>query len=334
MSLTTEISFEQPKRYFMTYFRHPKLTLTLVAGDSVSLLVPRHDREVFIVRDVWYPFDLERQIAEQRRYQDPRHVHFLSNAEAIHRVRLQHGFQSHYVNIGCFIDDSIFKPSVVPVAKEFDAVMNARFTVSNTGAELKRHYLTGQIQRLALLDPVFATNDRELKERYCRRENCLFHNVARLPHHLVAEILRRSHCGLILSELEGVCRASCEYLLTGLPVVSTPSVGGRDVWYDDYNAIIAEPTEEAVAAAVECLKAAPRDPQRIRAGFQRRAAFFKDRFRDEVVQPILDEFGVETSAQEVMQHHPFRWWPGEPRIVPDPDRAANQTVMPAETTSP
>jgi glycosyltransferase involved in cell wall biosynthesis len=334
MSASEENIFEQPTRYRMTYFRHPKLTLTLVAGDSFSPLIPRHDHEVFIVRDSWYPSDPERQIAEQRKYQVPRHVHFLSNTEEIHRLRLHHGFQSHYVNIGCFIDDSVFTPSVEPVAKEFDAVMIARFTMSVTGVALKRHYLTSRIHRLALLDPVFATNDQALKERYCHRENCLFHNMTRLPHHLVAEILRRSHCGLILSELEGVCRASCEYLLTGIPVVSTPSVGGRDVWYDDYNAIIVEPREEAVADAVERLKASPRAPQRIREGFQKRAAFYKDRFRDEVLQPILNEFGVENSAQDVMQRHPFLWWPGEPRITPDPDGGEVRPAMNSENPTP
>ncbi len=149
--------------------------------------------------------------------------------------------------------------------------------------------------------------------------------------HLVAEIVRRSHSGLILSEREGVCRASCEYLLAGIPVVSTRSAGGRDVWYDDYNAILVEPTAEAVATAVEELVAHPRDPRRIRADFRARAAIFRGRFTDEVLAPILAEHGVATPAGEVLGRHPFRWWPEEPLVFPPIDvRPVPQSRVRAE----
>jgi hypothetical protein len=219
-----------------------------------------------------------------------------------------HGFRSHYVNIGCFIDESVFCPADPPLAKRYDAVINARFTIMPGGKELKRHDLTGKLQRLALLDPINASDAHMLKARYTQRPNCVFFNTGRLPPHRVAEILQQSCCGLILSPLEGVCRASSEYLLTGLPVVSTHSVGGRDVWYDAYNAIIVQATDDAIVAAVEKLKANPRDPWRIRTAYLAQAQVFRERFRDEVLQPILAEFGVDEDAGAVMAKWPFRWW--------------------------
>ena len=55
----------------------------------------------------------------------------------------------------------------------------------------------------------------------------------------INHVLNRSKVGLILSAFEGNNKASIEYLLSGLPVVSTPSKGGRDVFFDpDYCAIV------------------------------------------------------------------------------------------------
>jgi glycosyltransferase involved in cell wall biosynthesis len=291
------------------YFEHPNLAITIVAGNSFALLEPSHSRQVFIVRDASYRNKPLLAVKFYRRKQDPniRHIYFLSNTEEIHAARLAAGFNSHFVNIGCFVDASVFSP-LDPVPKMFDAVMNARFTAMPSGKELKRHHLTAKIKRLALLDPVEASNDPAMKEKYCRRENCAFFNEHRLPPDEVADVLRRSHVGLALTELEGICRASSEYLLTGIPVVSTRSRGGRDVWYDSYNSLIVEPNEDAVAEAVETLKSSARDPQIIRSQYLQRAAVFQERFREQVLQPILSEFKVDLPAAEVMRTHPFRWW--------------------------
>src|SRR5262249_10816742 len=151
-------------------------------------------------------------------------------------------------------------------------------------------------------------------EKYIRRSNCIYYNSWRLPPPQVAKILQQSGVGLILSELEGISRASSEYLLTGLPVVSTASKGGRDVWYDDYNSIIVEPTEDAVWAAVQELKAHPRDPQRIRKAYLDRATVFRERFRTEVLAPIFKHYGVDADVEAVMQSHPFPWWKLPPAL--------------------
>lgn len=48
----------------------------------------------------------------------------------------------------------------------------------------------------------------------------------------INEIYGQSRCGLILSAEEGACFAAMEYLLCGLPVVTTPNIGGRDEFFD------------------------------------------------------------------------------------------------------
>lgn len=302
-------------RRFIEYFSHPNVTVTIVAGDSLSPLKPRAQSEVLIVRDAWYPTDVERAVAEFRKVSPeiPDRLHFLSNTEEMHAARLRNGLNSHYVNIGCFVDESAFCPDT-RLAKQYDAVMNARFSRTDAGAELKRHHLTAKIARLALLDPVYWSTDRGQRDRYAQRSNCKFINHRRLPPSRVVDVLRRAYAGLVLSEREGVCRASSEYLLTGIPVVSTLSAGGRDVWYDDYNSIIVPATEDAVLAAIESLKSSVRDPYQIRRDYLARAAVFRDRFRDDVLGSICAKYGVDWDPGHIMRTHPFRWWP-DPSIT-------------------
>jgi len=60
-----------------------------------------------------------------------------------------------------------------------------------------------------------------------------------------------SKVGLCLSKKEGAMFASIEYLLCGLPIVSTRSVGGRDEFFTDKNCIFAEDNAESVKQCVD-----------------------------------------------------------------------------------
>ena len=78
----------------------------------------------------------------------------------------------------------------------------------------------------------------------------------------VIDIYQQSKIGLILSGntgensqsgADGANYSSCEYLLCGLPVVTTPSQGGRNFWFDDYNSITCEPNADSVNDSVNIL---------------------------------------------------------------------------------
>jgi glycosyltransferase involved in cell wall biosynthesis len=94
----------------------------------------------------------------------------------------------------------------------------------------------------------------------------------------VAEKINQSACGLILSAKEGACFASSEYLLCGIPVVSTPSKGGRDFWYTAYNSVIASPDPAEVSQAVSYLINNKRCPRQIRETHIRLAYECRSRF--------------------------------------------------------
>lgn len=123
------------------------------------------------------------------------------------------------------------------------------------------------------------------------KHNPIFETFQRAKSIDICEKINQAHCGLILSAEEGACLTSSEYLLCGIPVVSTPSRGGRDVWYNEYNSIVCEPTPEAIALAVEKFVRNPPDAQRIRQIYIEQAEDYRAKFI-QVVADVFNRFGV------------------------------------------
>ncbi|MFA5389079.1 MAG: hypothetical protein WC312_04920 [Candidatus Omnitrophota bacterium] len=273
---------------------------------SAFSVIPRRENEVFVFRDTWYP-EKVREYVESFKKIDTSNLIFLSNTEEIHEERKKHGMVSHFINIDCFLDSEVF--NIMPGAagrKKYDAVYNARFFVY-AGKEIKRHFLTEGITNLALIDSYYNSwpTDYELRlrDKYIKRPNVAYYNKRVLPATAVADVLNQSRVGLILSELEGACKASGEYLLCGLPVVSTPSVGGRDIWYDNYNSIICNPTKEAVNNAVgHFLKNMP-DPHKIRKRYLELAEKHEMRFINDVIGRLFEKYGIRSDPKEFFERN-------------------------------
>jgi glycosyltransferase involved in cell wall biosynthesis len=207
---------------------------------------------------------------------------------------IEYGFPSIFCNHNCWIDTNLFRPS--NVSKHYDMVMNCR-----PERNMKRPYLAKMVSNLAYIKgSVYRPNDlydvSELK--------CAFTNETRLTPEEVVNVYRQSVCGGIFSAEEGACYSSSEYLLCGLPVVSTASRGGRDIWYTPENSILVEPDEMAVKDAVDTwiqrTKAGLVDPERIRSHHILLATEMRDRFID-TVQTIFDKHGIDISARDHFQ---------------------------------
>ena len=149
------------------------------------------------------------------------------------------GFQGRLINHNCFLDYNQVKP--VEAEKIYDAIYTARF------APFKRHELASRVQNLALV----AGSSWGVENPYIPPHTYL--NEAPLNLQSVLEKICQSKVGLILSEAEGACYSSSEYLLAGIPVVSTPSYGGRDIWYNEVNSVICDASPEGVAKGVSYL---------------------------------------------------------------------------------
>jgi hypothetical protein len=174
------------------------------------------------------------------------------------------GVAAIHAHNGAFISERIFFPEP-DTPKVFDAVHNAQTQ------PFKRHELAFGVPKLALITYVgqlaaesiadLVPNYRDLKfTNYSAREGYRSLDGAQIRH-----IVNQARCGLVLSELEGPNNASMEYFLCGVPLVSTPSRGGREAMYDPRHVAIVEPTPKAVEAAVAAFRASAPEPQEIRA---------------------------------------------------------------------
>ena len=154
---------------------------------------------------------------------------------------------------------------------EFDAIYNARFVPE------KRHELAAETDRVAYLSHAGGSRESVRDQRH-RLAATLARNPSqtllnpivdglpvRLSHAEVNAALSRAAVGLCLSAEEGSNISSMEYMLAGLPVVSTPSRGGRDVYFDPEYCIICEPDAAAVRDAVAALKARKIPREHVRA---------------------------------------------------------------------
>ena len=261
----------------------PPIFLTGMAFKSKIGVAPAFGRSygyrpaAFLVYPCWTIEDLERSAdvidaATSHQAEHPEHeLVFLCNTAAEKELLARAGLNAHLLNKNFTVGEAIFRP-LADVPVEFDAVYNARLDPR------KRHELASAIERVAYLAyPCPSAGElevqRDLAARLLKRHpgHALVNPVVnglpvKLPPDGVNAALNRAAVGLCLSKVEGSNYASVEYMLAGLPVVSTPSAGGREIYFDHEYCTICDPHPAAVRDAVEALKARdiPRDHIRAR----------------------------------------------------------------------
>jgi glycosyltransferase involved in cell wall biosynthesis len=199
-----------------------------------------------------------------------------------------------FVNHNCFINERKFPPLAHAVRPRFDAVINA-----NAGV-WKRHYLARNVPSLAYI--TYSKNEQGQMHWPVESFAPAWRNDRYLDENERLEIYADACCGLTLSACEGANYATTEYLLCGLPVVSSHSLGGRDVWLNAANSTICDATDDAVAAAVAGWRqrhdAGATDHAAIRDGCIRQMEEHRERFVASL-QDIFDETGIRASARDI-----------------------------------
>lgn len=192
------------------------------------------------------------------------------------------GIKTLFCNSNSFLDYKLF--NILPrTEKKYDAVYNATF------APFKRHYLAGEIKNLALIgyenhevpfDSAYFPDLPQAKHlNYSKEKGFTWLNPEDIVH-----ILNGSRVGLCLSAVEGAMFACIEYLLCGLPVVSTKSLGGRAVFFEKDYVRIVEDDPTAVAKAVDDLIQSNISPYYIREKTLEKIRHHREKFN----QFILD----------------------------------------------
>lgn len=168
------------------------------------------------------------------------------------------GIDCFATNSSIFTNERIFRP-LLPLdgaGRRYDAVYNARFE------PYKRHELAAKVESVALIYDRFDRNASKRENdirQWLPTAHYLNHEYGngqyrKLDTGEISVELNRAYCGLCLSAEEGEMRASIEYLLCGIPVVSTKSIGGRDRYFDSPYAIVTADDPQAIADAVAEMK--------------------------------------------------------------------------------
>ena len=144
-----------------------------------------------------------------------------------------------------FCDLGKFKHA--PCEKKYNAVLNCRNSL------WKRRHLAINIDELALIyypSPRSSEPDI-LSFPKAYRPNIIDGIYNKLKPEDVSAVLNSCRVGLILSKKEGSPRAVVEYLLCGLPVVSTKADCGRWEFLNESNSLIVEDNAESVNNGVK-----------------------------------------------------------------------------------
>ncbi|MBB6468324.1 hypothetical protein HNQ96_004208 [Aminobacter lissarensis] len=217
---------------------------------------------------VWFTWAMrkERQVLRtlaaerlyRRRYPEHRFVFMCNELEEVALFR-ENGLNALFCSHNALADEAIFKPEpdVEPV---YDAFYNAMMTpwkrrhlarlVPRAAHVFYESRLTGRQKTAELLDEL-----KRLMPAHHFLNPHDAHRIEKLGWQAINTVMAASATGLCLSAEEGAMYASIEYLLAGLPVVSTPSVGGRHVFGTPETWLTVEPTEEAVRDGVAEMQA-------------------------------------------------------------------------------
>jgi len=218
-----------------------------------------------------------------------------TNLETLLLARL--GVPVIQVSALMFIDEQVFRPQQPEntAGVEYDAVYLARLD------PYKRHELSRNIESLLLiydftLDKTLNTFTR--LKGLLPRARFLNHELgngsyARLPPKIVSRYMNTCRVGLCLSAVEGMTKASMEYLLCGLPIVSVPNEGGRDRFLMSPYSIEAEDSPEAIANAVQELISRSLDKKILRGHILHLLRFERHNFLLELNKIVKRLMGVD-----------------------------------------
>lgn len=224
---------------------------------------------------------------------------FLCNSKREYKLFRKFDIPCIFCNNSALIDEKIFT-IMLREKKKYDAVYNAQM------AWLKRHTLASKIDNLALItyfDGVKSSNfcyiitKKFLSNAAWLNQPCSSKDNGYLNPAAVTRYLNQARVGLCLSAVEGTMYASIEYLLCGLPVVSTESTGGRDIFFDKEYVKIVDNSKIAVKKGVDEMIKRNISPNYIRKKTLKKMKPHRERFIN-LIQKIYTKEGINRKFKD------------------------------------
>ncbi len=293
------LSADPPVFYLQDWLLRWKLT-----GFRLLLQLLRRRRAYFLVTPSWShenPYLVQqaaRLIKKHRKWYGEHQFIYLANTLKELELFQENDVRAIFCNQNTFLDPAIFFP-LPHSKKQFRAIYDAAFI------PYKRHYLARKVKGLALNAYVkkdTARSDiRSIKEGLPHaiwlKDGSATGNVW-LSDHEINLFLNEAQVGLCLSAMEGSMYASAQYLMVGLPVVTSQCCGGREIFFDsDFVRYVADDPDD-VAEAVDEFCASPPDPMEIRNRTLARFAEHRARLVDLMNSIYYDEGNKVSWADE------------------------------------
>jgi hypothetical protein len=292
-------------------FRHPlhEFSAFIHSHDpwGVAYLLRALEAEtmLILVRLSWthenrpHTVDGMRDQVNRHRSASPGHrIAYVCNTKAEVDLFRAKGLEAVHCSSAALVNESIYRP-FEGIEKRFDAVYDARLS------PFKRHQLASDVESLALIARRTGEAGAGVYEREIRASLAHAHWYNRPFDHAyhvftpseVNDCLNECSVGLCLSKEEGAMSASTQYLLAGLPVVSTRSLGGRDAFYSDAWTATVDDAPSAVAAGVRELIERGIPPETIRSRTLEQIHEHRGRLIA-YVQRFYDELNIHRSFED------------------------------------
>jgi glycosyltransferase involved in cell wall biosynthesis len=250
-------------------------------------------------------------LAMQNRLPLARYLVLASTAHEAAMLR-EHGITTLHANVLCLADTERYVPTEAPRDEaRFDAVYVAGFQ------KYKRHGLAAKIPKLLLVywEPDFVqtiTMRQTLPEAVFANHDAGDGSYRFMDGSDYSAQLGRASVGLCLSAEEGPMRASIEYMLCGLPVVTTEAKGGRlEMLSGPYQTIV-PPEPEAIAEAVRAYCSAPPDPSAVREAILNKIMEERRKLLEGVNSWLLPEAGLRLGTDAMQTMIEFGTWRARP----------------------
>lgn len=303
VALYSTVSFNPPI-FYAARFTH------LETVDSIISLKPLFDYfkecKVYFLY-AWYNYVEREETVKRIKQIEDQHSHNYPNFEFVHlcntlsqlEIFQRFGMNAIYCNHNALVDETIYKP-IPAIEKRFDAVYDARLV------KFKRHFLAAKISNLALIYYNHRLADsanyiETVKKQFLPDAHYFNHQPAGkyriLDSSEINKCLNACRVGLCLSEEEGAMYASIQYLLAGLPVVTTDSRGGRDVFFEEPYVMTVAANLDAVCSGVEEMISRRLSPQFIRQRTIEKIVPHRLRFAS-LIQGIYAREGCERNFRD------------------------------------
>ena len=159
---------------------------------------------------------------------NPDNFYILCNTQLQTDTAINVGFKNSYFINRHFNLDYNYYSIDTECKKEFDACI--------FGEQLNRNRIpmTFGVKSLAIIDGNAAWNSEWNYPSDAWRNTGVLGTNGKL----IQETMRKSWCGICISQAESMCWSSLEFFYNGIPVITTYNDTGRMEWYNDKNSII------------------------------------------------------------------------------------------------